>query len=356
MLLMKKLLNSKKGSTTIILALALSVITGMSALVIDLGLVVIEKQKLQNAIDAATLAAAQELPDTARATTVANEYVQLNGYTANDIRVAFSDSNKKISITGTKTVHYIFARVLGFNDTSVLTTAAAVSDKIGGPFNYALFSGSKSDSLNLYGSNFYIEGSTHTNQNFNMNGSNQTITGACEASSAITIYGSDIDVEERVPNAPYVEMPDFSEMIKVAAEKAGQAYVGNKTYNSSNVNVDSPIYVNGNVTINGSGFSGKSVILATGSITFNGSNLNNTGDDAVCFYSTNGDININGSDAVLDGIIYAPKGSVNIYGSNETIHGRIIANVLHLYGSNTRIISGTNELKSLPSGNVKLVK
>lgn len=356
MLFMTKLLKGNKGSSTIIFALTLTVIAGMSAFVMDIGLVVLEKQKLQNAVDATALAAAHELPDTSKAGSVANNYIQLNGYTPSDINMTFSNSNKEISITGTKTIEYTFAKVLGFNNTTVLSSATAICDTIGGPFNYALFSGSTTDTLSLNGSNFYIDGSVHTNYKFVMTGSNQTITGACEAASTIKITGSNNDVKVRVPDAPIMEMPDFSEMLRVEAEKAGQAYVGDRTFNSSNIDVNSPIYVDGNVTINGSSFTGKGAILATGNITFNGSNVNSTGNDAVCFYSKNGNITINGSNAILDGIIYAPEGSVTMNGSNQTIHGRIIAQQAPFNGGNSSIISGTYDLKSLPSYGIRLVK
>lgn len=355
---MKKLCvpNSRKGSTMVIFAFALIVILGIGALVTDIGLVIAEKQNFQNAVDAASLAAAQDLPDTSRAINTANYYIQQNGYNASDISITFSNSNKTINIEGTKTIDYMLAKVLGFDDIAIYPSASAEAGNIGLAFNYTLFSGSTTDTLRLNGSNFYIGGSSHTNYKFNMNGSNQTITGACEAMSTISINGSNIDVKTRIPNAPFVEMPDFSELIKAEAEKVGQAYMGNKTFNSSNINVDSPIYVNGNVTINGSNFTGKGVILATGDITFNGSNLNNTGENAVCFYSKNGDITINGSNATLDGIVYAPKGRIVMNGSNQTINGRVIGNEVGFNGSNTSIIGGSNELKSLPSSGVKLVK
>ncbi len=98
----------------------------------------------------------------------------------------------------------------------------------------------------------------------------------------------------RFPHADFVDMPDFSETIRLQAEAAGQVYIGNKTYNGSSIVVD-PIYVNGNVTVNGSSFVGKGCILATGNITFNGSNLNASTSDAVCFYSKNGNIIVNGT-------------------------------------------------------------
>jgi len=351
-----RLSKSAKGTSTIIFALAITVIAAICALVIDIGLVILEKQKFQNAIDSAILAAAQELPDTASAASIANQYIELNGYTSSDITITFSDSNKTINIEGTKVVNYTFAKVLGFDETTISPSASATGGSIGAAFNYTLFSGSTTDTLNLNGSNFYIGGSSHTNYKFSMNGSSQTITGACEAVSTIKINGSDIDVKTRIPNAPFVEMPDFSDIIKAEAEKAGQAYTGNKTFNSSNINVNAPIYVNGSVTINGSHFTGKGVILATGDITFNGSNLNSTGNDSVCFYSKNGSITINGSNAVLQGIVYAPTGTITMNGSNQTINGRVIGNEVRFNGSNTSIIGGTSELKSLPSSSVKLIR
>lgn len=353
---MTKLLKGNKGSSTIIFALTLTVIAGMSAFVMDIGLVVLEKQKLQNAVDATALAAAHELPNTSKAGSVANNYIQLNGYTPSDINITFSNSNKEISVTGTKTIEYTFAKVLGFDDATVISSATAILESIGGPFDYALFSGSTTDTLSLNGSNFYIDGSVHTNYKFVMTGSNQTITGACEAVSTIKITGSNNDVKVRVPDAPIMEMPDFSEMIRVEAEKAGQAYVGDKTFNSSNIDVNSPIYVDGDVTINGSSFTGKGAILATGNITFNGSNVGISNKDSVCIYSMNGNITLNGSGAVLDGVIYAPKGIVTMNGSNQLINGRVIAHQTHFNGGNSRIISGTYDLQGLPDYSIRLVK
>lgn len=351
-----KLLKNNKGTMIVIYAAMLTALLGFCALVSDIGLAMVEKQGFQNAIDASALAAAQELPDTVKAKNVANHYIQLNGFNTSDISISFTDSNKTIEIKGTKTINYYFARLLGVNSITVHPSAAAACGNIGAAFNYVLFSGSKTTTLTINGSSQYVGGSSHTNKNFIGNGSKLTITGACEAMSTITVNGSQIDIDTRVPNALYVDMPDFSDLIKAQAEQAGQSYSGNKTYNGSNMDVNSPIYVNGNLTVNGSHFKGKGCVLVTGDITFNGSNLNNSASDAVCFYSKSGNITINGSNASFDGILYAPNGSITMNGSNQTVNGRVIGNTVTFNGSNLNIIGGTNELSSLPSSGVKLVK
>ena len=349
------LMSSRKGSAMIIMAFAMTTALVFGALVLDIGSVMMERQKLQNAVDAACLAAAMELPDTVKAEEKARHYAQANGVDTDDITVTFSDSNNTVDVKANKTVEFFLARIIGFKSTDTAANAAAALDSMGGPFNYAVFSGSTADTLTLSGSHNYITGSSHSNSDFKASGSFLTITGACEAVTTIKASGCNININEQ-PYSPVVEMPDFSEILKMQAESAGQAYEGNKTFNGGHIYVDSPIYVDGDVTVNGSRFTGNGCILATGSITFNGSNLNASTEDAVCFYSQNGDITINGSHAVLDGILYAPEGSITMNGSHQTINGRVIGDTVAFHGSNLTITSGTNELSSLPSQGVKLVR
>ncbi len=342
------------GSVIVIVALLLTVLLGACALVLDIGAAYVQQEKLQNAVDAAALAAAQELPDTNSALNVANQYVELNGYKSSDISVSFADNNNTINVNGTKEINYFLAQVLGFNSATIRVSSAA-RDGVPDAFNYALFSGSTTSTLSLNGSNQTVNGSSHTNKNFSANGSKLNITGACEAVTTVSVNGSQINIGSVIQNAPVISMPDFSAQIKTLAEQAGQSYLGDKTYNGSDLNVQSPIYVTGNLTINGSHFSGQGMIVATGNITFNGSNLYDSGDDSVCFYSTNGNITINGSNAVLNGMVYAPNGTITMNGSNQTVYGRVIGNQVSINGSNLDIISGTTDLKSLPVSNVKLI-
>ena len=351
-----KLMRNNKGTSLVIMSFMLTAILGMSAVVIDIGRVIIEKQRLQNAVDSAVLAAAQELPNTVKAVEIANEYIKENGYDTTDISITFSDSDSAIDIKGVKETDFMFARILGFDSKTVECSAGAAMGSVGEAFDYVLFSGSTTRDFVLNGAQFYANGSSHANCNFIANGSDLTITGACEAVKNITINGSQIKIDDRRPNASFIDMPDFSETIKAQAEKAGTSYPSGKSYCGSCINVDDPIYVNGDLTVNGSSFKGKGCILATGNIIFNGSNLNNSTSDSVCFYSKNGSIIVNGSNAELSGIVYAPNGTIALNGSQQTIYGRVIGQNITFNGSGITIIGNANDLKSIPSTGVKLIR
>lgn len=353
---MFKALRNNRGSAMIIYACMFVVMLGMAAVAVDTGTVAVAKQRLQAAVDAAALAAAQELPDTSAATSAANRYVTLNGFSPSDITVSFENSGKTIVIHATRKVDYTFAKILGISSTNLGLTAKAACAQLGGAFNYAIFSGSQTSSLTLNGSSYTITGSTHTNYNFIANGSNNKITGACEAAGAITVHGSGNGIATRIPGADIISMPDLSETIRQQAEAAGQIYVGDKTFNGSSIDLSSPVYVDGNITINGSKFTGVGFLFATGNITFNGSSLKMSTGDSVCIYSQNGNIRMNGSGAQIDGILYAPGGAVTMNGSSQTVHGRVIAKTVNMNGSGTTVTASTADMNCLPSSYVKLIQ
>ncbi len=351
-------LRNNRGSTMVIYAVMATVLLGFSAVALDTGNVMIQRQKLQNAVDAAALAAAQKLPNTSQASAAADRYVELNGFPSSIITVTFSDSNKSVTVKSNKRVEYTFARIFGLDSKVVTTSAKATVSSLGDAFNYVIFSGSKTTSLTLNGSQYDITGSVHTNNSFYANGSSLTITGACEAMGTISVNGSHIDIPNRYPNSSYIGMPDFSETIKLQAQAAGNYYVGNKTFNGSSIDVNEPIYVEGNITINGSGFTGIGCLLATGTITFNGSSQNISTNDAVCIYSKTGSIYINGSSSTVEGILYAPNGSIVMNGSHQTVNGRVIADRVNMNGSDFTItVKGSiDDLKCLPPKYVKLTR
>ena len=372
-----KLWKNEAGQSSVLIAFTFVILCFVAAFSVDLGHVAVEKSALQNAADAAVLSGANELPDALAAENTAADYVGLNSGedTSFSVTYPYNGDPNKIEVVCTKTVDYTFARVLGLTAKEI--TARAVAEKTGmsgGAFDYTVFSGSSSDALRFNGSDLYIGGSVHTNYQYRMNGSSQTITDCLEAVSSITansssisidtcqaetitIRGSGINVLNMIYSAAsFIEMPDFSSVILAQAEDYGEIYTGNTTFCGSYLDVDEPIYVDGDVTINGSNFTGSGVILATGDITFNGSNVTCSSDDIVCFYSANGDITINGSNAELDGLVYAPNGDIRMNGSNQVIHGRVIADTITFNGSNQWIAADENDLDCLPGYTVRLVE
>jgi len=351
---LKKIAKGKKGSTIVLFTISITTLMAFSALFVDIGRVSLEKRIFQSAIDSAALAAAQDLPNTQKALQTVNDYMSLNSYTPDDIIVEFADSNYEIKITGTKQIEYTFAKVLDFDSTTIHQDAVAALVRMEGPFDYTLFSGSRVEELVINGGNLYVGGSSHTNQNFIGNGSNFTVTNNCEALGTINLTGTNISLGLRYPNAPYVSMPDYSDIIIKQAEQSGIVYMGSKTYNKSNVVINSAIYIDGNLTINGSSFSGCGTIIAKGNITFNGSGVYAGPDDSVSFYSMNGNITMNGSGTLVEGIVYAPKGTVRFNGSNQRVNGRAIGNEVLFNGNGISIHGSERELRSLPRGTVKL--
>ena len=55
--------SGQKGSVTILIAVAMLVFTGFTALVTDAGIIYLNHAKMNNALDSAVLAGVQELPD-----------------------------------------------------------------------------------------------------------------------------------------------------------------------------------------------------------------------------------------------------------------------------------------------------
>lgn len=369
-----KKLDSESGQSAVLFALLLVTVLGFTALTVDVGRVYLAKAEMQNAADSAALAAAHDLPNAGTAVNTARQYAAKNGADSSTVTTPYNGNQNKVEVACTKTVPFTFARVLGFTEQNVSARAVAASSGGVGAFGYAVFSGDPNFQLAMYGGDDTIGGGVHANGSIILTGDNHNIAGVLEAQSKIEIYGgyeyiggvvqadqiiyygatAHFGGRDESP-AGYVEMPDFSDLIRQEAENAGQVYHGNQTFNGCNLNVNSPLYIDGDLTINGDSFSGNGVILVKGNITFNGSNVSSAG-GAVCFYSQTGNIYIHGDYARLDGMLYAPNGSITINGSHQVINGRVIANQVFFIGSYFSISGGGGDINGIPKGGVKLAE
>lgn len=137
---LKKFYKKEEGSILVLVALLMTVLIGMSALVLDLGLAYTYKSNLQKALDSTALAAVRELPavDTSsakwtNAKDAAKKYAELNGalnLTDGDIIPVYENnipSNKiiGIKIKGNTEVIYNFARIFGANSKVLNSSATA---------------------------------------------------------------------------------------------------------------------------------------------------------------------------------------------------------------------------------------
>lgn len=181
-----KLKNDQSGAVLVITAAALVVMVGMMAMVIDIGALTLEKSRLQNACDAAALAAAWELPDTFSARQKAQDYLNMNGVDMTETTISFNTENTKITVEAVRSVNFKFAPVLGKNDGLARARATAAYGSISGmtgvvPFGipdqemtfgveYQLKAGSKDDygpgnygplALELRGAQSYLNNLKH---------------------------------------------------------------------------------------------------------------------------------------------------------------------------------------------------
>jgi len=345
--------KDERGAVMVLVALGMVVFISMAGLVIDGGREYLERQKIQNALDAAALAGAQELPDTSAATLAALDYASLNGLNPHNL-VVFFPSSGMITVECTEDIDMYFLPVLNINQKSVNAIAGAAQDYSPAWASYTLFSGSSTERLQINGNTYYIDGSSHTNDDFKANGSSITITGICDAVGSISVNGSSMSIPHRQAYSSHIELPDYSEEVREQAESAGNVHHTDIHYNGNNVNVEDPIYVEGEVHLNGNNISGCGAILAEEDIHINGNMINNSSSDAICLYSQQ-DIHVNGNDITISGILYAPNGEIKLNGNNINITGKVIANTISINGNTITIMDDDSALQALPSSGVRLV-
>lgn len=116
--------RDERGSTVGFTVVFMVVVLGMAALVIDVGSWFTAQRGLQGAADAATLAAAQDLPNTALASSAATTYANANVSGLNAWAPAFPNSNT-IDVSLSKPAPGIFSRFLGIDSVTVHAHARA---------------------------------------------------------------------------------------------------------------------------------------------------------------------------------------------------------------------------------------
>ncbi len=122
---------NQRGQSMVISIVFLTVLMGMSALVIDVGAWYRAHRSAQSTADASALAAAQALPDTTRATALANEYAGKNSGTgpgATGPQITFSRQGFEtdtVQVTVTKPHPGFFAKLFGLASVNVKGRATA---------------------------------------------------------------------------------------------------------------------------------------------------------------------------------------------------------------------------------------
>ena len=346
------LLKSERGSVLVIVALAITALVGLSAFAVDLGRAYLEKQKLQTALDATSVAAARDLPDRTKAEATMNQYIVLNGYTTSVITHTFSNSDMRINIDGTIEIDYTLAKVIGINKGTIHNTASAERVNVNtDAFGYAVFAGGGDVTFN--GGKHVIGGSVYGKTGITFNGTNNTIGG-----DAVCTTGSinvDLVVGNTITGHALIVMPDYLSAIKAQAVYTTSNQTDFNNYVSTHT-INGPIYFNGPNALNiSSEIVGTGIVYAENGIT---GILAQKSTDFVSFYSGK-DITINGNsegNVPVYGILYAPKGDITINGCEGTVYGHIIAQTVTKNGAKFDVIASGSDLNGFMTlKTVKLV-
>ncbi|MEW6696138.1 MAG: TadE/TadG family type IV pilus assembly protein [Bacillota bacterium] len=123
----EKFLTDERGFAVVFVSLMMTVLLGTVALVADVGLLFLNKNRLANACDAAALAGSQELPNKTKAKQVAEQYLQHNDVELTEAEVSIYETGNSqiIQVNSDRTVEFTFAKVLGVNAGTVNATSQA---------------------------------------------------------------------------------------------------------------------------------------------------------------------------------------------------------------------------------------
>lgn len=117
----------RQGQVAMIVAVGITILLGISALVTDYGIALIAQKRLQSAIDAAVLAGAAQLMDSeAAALAEAQRYLVLNGVDTSEVTLTVDMAAKRIRAVGQRQQETFFGRLLGVNQMDVSASGGAI--------------------------------------------------------------------------------------------------------------------------------------------------------------------------------------------------------------------------------------
>lgn len=349
------ILTREEGSLMILFALTMTVVFGLATIVVDTGLAMNARNRLQAAADAAALAGASQLPNKTAAATEAANYLAMNGFLGQTHTVNWPSAyDTRISVTVSVDSATTFGRVLGINQTRV--TASALASGLPKLAEYALFSAHDTTALTIRADDSTINGGVHTNAALRVTGSRNKFYGPVHfADPSPEPTGTANLFAQGRRQTSYVPMPRFDAQIMAIA---GGAQVINGdlilTSSSSPFTVNGALYVTGRVSIDGDKIKGKGYILSEGPIDIRGNNAELFAGASICFYSKNGDIRLRGDNGKFSGVLYAPKGKVALSGTGLQIFGGVYADTLDYTGGIT--INYNEQIVETLLGNVGTVR
>lgn len=266
----KRKIKGEDGAVMVIAALSLVAFLSVVSLVTDMGLKYHQKSKLQSAMDSAALAAVRYMPDEAKARSVALEYVEKNGFSAESVVVEFP-TNEIVRVSDAIEGKTVFATLFDTDSVQIKAKAAAkyVDKNLAVDFDYLMFYGENSQFT--LGGHYNIGGSVFGNGNVNADGgAGSEVTGTVFSAQNATYNQYSVTVGGIKSNTGNQAMPDFDEMIMSVAPVISEGMFS-KTYShisSSGLYTNrysSGTTLNSVVTINGSTYCSGNLSTGYGS-------------------------------------------------------------------------------------------
>ncbi len=352
---MKRVYGLSRGQATAVVVLLMTCLTAGAALAVDVGAAYAHKQRIECVIEAAALAAANHLPSPTAALAAAYDILDANGLDTSKVTV----STPHVQDVTRVQVAYVdqkptsFAKTFGINLFQINTLATA---QHGGPavFDYAIFSGSTFEYLDITGSEITVQGHVHGNEDIRIRGADVDVSGQLEASGIVDVRGSVVDAGAIVNYADVVAMPSYD--INVLRSLCTIRHIGDKHWSGININIAGNMFVEGNLQLSGCTITGTGMLICSGSIRLSGTDLRYTGEsDKVVLYSLN-DIHVTGTDFYCDGILYAPTGTVDSSGSSLTVNGSVVADLHDFSGVDVTVVHDAEAKNAFFGGHAVLTR
>ena len=381
--------TSERGSIPVLVALSLTVLFGFTALAMDFGMMAACKQRMQNAADAAALAAAADLATggSGMVQTTARTYAAVNGFDpdSDDISMEVQTTRNTVTVTLRRNMTLGFSTVLtGVRTRTVAASATAEATTIFGGCPYALFAGQRIEDsgtgITVTGNNIEINGNIHSNSDINMK--NVVLSSGSVATAVRNVspstngwYGNSIALD--MPSYPSFEtamgrMPGyvmlagditvkkneggFAELVEMALAQFEALGGSSQTLYSDGL----CIHVTGSLTFQGNGSSTyysdfPITLVVEDSIDLNGASMESSVDAPLYIMSKNGDITVNGGGATFTGILFAPTGDVTINGNSALFVGQIVAQNIRKAGGKITVTYQNDIDRFLPATKVHLI-
>jgi hypothetical protein len=331
-------LRNESGQTIVLLAVALVVLLGCAAIVLDVGYAYYVKRSLQASADAAALAGAQALPSSGDAVALAEQYSGKPGgknaggnvppvsTTATATCRPGSPCNpvNAVEVAQTTNVPTKFATLLGFDSFSV--SARAVAQIRDGTVPWAIFSyDSSCDGFGFKynGNDFNVEGGIRSNGEFEVNGENITAGFASTGGPNLcepTVDGEGIDFgggPEPVPDDRLHDWPVYFTPSQFPCTYTGEEF----KFNTTGETIPSGVYCASKLfEANGNNQTGNITVLAP-DIRVDGDNQRFTPykHDLLFFATGTNEMILNGNNYDWEGIIFHPNGRIKINGDADSV-------------------------------------